>query len=205
MGRSTVRKRRDAHAGAATRENCGERRSGFTAVEVVIVAVLVGIVAAMAVPRINYERFRADAAMRGVSIALQTAQRNAIMRQTNVVVSFDASGRRVRMLEDANNNCAVDPGERQYSRPLEEGTRLATPPVGYSGAVTAAVSTTDQCTVSGLPTVQFLRDGASSSDLEVYLTSSRGTRQDFRLVRVMRATGRTQLYKFDGGAWRATN
>jgi hypothetical protein len=61
------------------------------------------------------------------------------------------------------------------------------------------------CTIHGLKAIQFLRDGATSTDLEIYLTSSRGTPTHFRLIRVAQASGRTEAMRFDGTAWQRTN
>jgi prepilin-type N-terminal cleavage/methylation domain-containing protein len=178
---------------------------GFTVIELLVVLVMVGVIAVMAVPRIHYERYRADAAMRGVRSSLLGAQRSAIMRQTNVVVGFDEALRLLVILEDTNNNCTADPGERLTTRPLEEGTRFAPPPSPFGAPVAGAVSGSRLCVMRGLPAIQFLRDGAASTDLDAYLTSGRGGTTDFRLVRVTPATGRSDTYRFDGSTWRRFN
>lgn len=180
-------------------------RRGYTILELTVVLIMVSIIAAMAVPRLNYERYRADAAMRTVRTVLQGAERNAIMRQTNVVVGFDATNRQMVVVEDANNNCVYDTGERKTIRPLEDGAKFATPPTGFTGAVSGPVNGTNMCTMLGTQAIQFLRDGAASSDLEVYLTSSRGSTTDFRLVRVVMATGRADGYRYNGTAWKRMN
>lgn len=179
--------------------------TGFTLLEVVVVLIMVGIIAAMAVPRINFERYRADAGVRTVRTVLQGAQRNAIMRQTNIVVGFDMATRQLHVVEDANNNCALDGGERHTSRPLDEGVKFAVPASGYGGQPSAAVTGANLCAILGFPAISFLRDGAASSGLDVYVTSSRGAQPDFRLVRVTMATGRADTYRFDGSAWTRMN
>lgn len=180
-------------------------RRGFTLLELTVVLIMVGVIAAMAVPRLNYEKYRADAAMRTVRTVMQGAQRNAIMRQTNVVVAFDVSNRQMRIVEDANNNCVYDGGERSTSRPLEDGAKFAVPATGYGSTPAAAVTGSNLCMLAGLPAVQFLRDGAASSDVDVYLTSSRGAAVDYRLVRVTRATGRTESFRPSGATWTRMN
>lgn len=180
-------------------------RRGYTILELTVVLIMVGIIAGMAVPRLNYEKYRADAAMRTVRTVLQSAERNAIMRQTNVVVGFDAPNRQMVIVEDANNNCTYDTGERKTIRPLEEGAKFGTPPTGFSGAVSGPVNGTNLCTILGMQAIQFLRDGAASTDLEIYLTSSRGSTTDFRLVRVVMATGRADGYRYNGTAWTRMN
>lgn len=184
---------------------CDGARLGFSLVELLIVLSMVGLIAAMAVPRLNYERYRADAAMRVVRVAMEGAQRTAIMRQTNVAVAFDVPNRQMVIVEDANNNCTLDTGERRSSRPLEEGARFAVPPVAHGGSVSQPLTGTNLCTLTGLPAIQFLRDGAASSDLDVYLTSSRGRPADFRLVRVTMSTGRSDSYRFNGSTWSRMN
>jgi prepilin-type N-terminal cleavage/methylation domain-containing protein len=180
-------------------------RHGFTLLELTVVLIMVGIIAGMAVPRLSYDRFRADAALRTVRTILQGAQRNAIMRQTNVVVAFDMANRQMQIVEDADNDCTWDSSERKTSRPLEDGAKFAIPAVGHGSTPSAAVSGTNLCLILGLPAIQFLRDGAASTDLDVYVTSSRGSQDHFRLVRVTQATGRAEAYRYTGTAWTRTN
>lgn len=184
----------------------GSDRRGFTILELTVVLIMVGLIAGMAVPRLNYERYRADAAMRTVRAVLQGAQRNAIMRQTNVVVGFDLGANRMEIIEDADNNCTYASGERLTTRPLEDGAKFAVPPTGYGGvSVSLPTVGPNLCTIRGLRAIQFLRDGATSTDLDIYLTSSRGVKNDFRLVRVTQASGRTETLRFDGTNWVRAN
>ena len=180
-------------------------RRGFTLLELVVVLIMVSVIAGMAVPRLNYEKYRADAAMRTVRTILQGAERNAIMRQTNVVVAFDVANSELHIIEDANNNCVYDSGERKTLRPLEEGSMLAPTSSGYSGSSAPAVGGNNLCSILGFPAIQFLRDGAASSDHEIYVTSSRGTTTDFRLVKVAMATGRADAYRYTGSIWTRMN
>ena len=185
----------------------GERRArrGFTLLELVIVLIMVALIAGMAVPRLNYEKFRAEAAMRTVRTIVQGAQRNAIMRQTNVVVGFNVATGEMQIIEDADNDCVYDSGERITRRSLEEGAKFHIPATPYGGSVSSAVSGPTMCTINGLPAIQFLRDGATSTELDIYLTSSRGIPTDYRLVRVTQASGRTESFRFDGSGWKRTN
>lgn len=181
-------------------------RRGFSILELTVVLVVMSVIAAMAVPRLNYERYRADAAMRTVKTVLQFAERNAIMRQTNIVVAFDDANRRMEILEDANNNCTYDASERLTSRPLEEGAKFAVPPMPYPGTTpSASVSGPNLCLMHGHPAIQFLRDGAASTDADVYVSSSRSAASEFRLVRVTQASGRSESYMSTGSTWMRYN
>jgi prepilin-type N-terminal cleavage/methylation domain-containing protein len=180
-------------------------RSGFSILELIVVMIMMGVIAAMAIPRLNYDRYRADGAMRVVRTVLQGAQRNAIMRQTNIVVGFDENANLLRILEDANNNCQKDTGERFSTRSLEEGARFKVPTVPYPGtAPSTALLGLSLCSLGGLPAIEFLRDGAASSDLDVYVTSSRARATDFRMIRVTQATGRAESFRYDG-TWKRYN
>lgn len=196
-----VRVRRTTERAAAKRP-----RRGFTLLELTVVLIMVALIAGMAVPRLNYEKYRADAAMRTVRSVLQGAQRNAIMRQTNVVIGFDVSGKKLYILEDADNDCVVDGGERLTTRPLEDGAKFSIPPSGYGGTSPGSpIVGPTLCSYAGVPGIQFLRDGAASTDLDVYVTSSRGSNTDYRLIRVTMASGRTEAFRYDGSTWQRTN
>ena len=181
-------------------------RRGFSILELTVCLIMISIIAAMAIPRLNYERYRSDAAMRTVKTILQGAERNAIMRQTNIVINFDQTGRRMEILEDANNNCVFDSGERLTVRPLEEGAKFALPTVPYpTTSPSSFVSGPNLCTMRSHPAIQFLRDGASSTDADIYVTSSRGLATDYRLVRVTQASGRTESFSYTGSTWMRYN
>ena len=100
---------------------------------------IVGIFATLAYPRVNFTQFQVDSGARTVRVALQNAERLAVTRQYDVVVSFDANNKRVRILEDGNNNNAVDAGERVTYAPLEDGVHFKKPPAGLSGPVSGAI------------------------------------------------------------------
>ena len=55
-----------------------------------MVMVLIGILAAIAYPAIDSMRYNAESAMMQIGTALQAAQREAVARQHDVLVIFDA-------------------------------------------------------------------------------------------------------------------
>jgi len=181
------------------------QRTGFTFIEMLVVLAIISIIVAFAFPKVNFTQFQVDAAARATRSALQNAERVAVTRQYDVVVSFDLANDRVRILEDANNNNVADPLERATWLVLEDGAHFLRPPTGINGPVAAAIVGNDIKTIDGMPSVIFRRDGAANSDLEVYLTSRRAEPRDFRGVTVVQATGRTDWFKYIDSIWKAGN
>ena len=179
------------------------RRRGFSAVELLIVCAIVGIFATLAYPRVNFTQFQVDSGARTVRVSLQNAERLAVTRQYDVVVSFDVPNKRIRIVEDGNNNDIVDNGERVTYAALEDGVHFKTPPAGLSGPVAGPIIGSNLKTVDGMPTVVFRRDGAASSDLEIYLASSKELPNDWRAIQVVQATGRTDWYRYLNNLWKA--
>ena len=177
-------------------------RRGFSVVELLIVCAIVGIFATLAYPRVNFTQFQVDSGARTVRVSLQNAERLAVTRQYDVVVSFDVVNRRLRILEDGNNNGVADKGERVTYMALENGVHFKRPPAGLSGPVAGAVVGSNMKTVDGMPTIVFRRDGAASSDLEVYLASSKELPNDWRAIQVVQSTGRTDWYRYLNNLWR---
>lgn len=65
-------------------------RRGFTLVEILVVLVIIGIAAAMVVPRLgNTGDIQASSAARAAVANLQYAQNEAIVRQAPITVAFD--------------------------------------------------------------------------------------------------------------------
>jgi prepilin-type N-terminal cleavage/methylation domain-containing protein len=186
------------HARAAQRS--GPNRA-FTVIELMIVIAIIGIVAAFAYPKVNFTQFRVDAAARTVRVALQNAERLAVTRQYDVVVSFDTVNSRIRILEDNNNNAVIDAGEHVIYAPLEDSVHFAVPPAGVSGSPSTPITGGSIKTVDNMPTLIFHRDGAASSDADIYITSKRAQKDDFRCVRVIQSTGRTLWWRYLTGTW----
>lgn len=200
-----ARRMRDARGRRRQHRLPGARRHrrGFSIIELLIVVVLLAILSSMAIPRARTTTYRADAAALLARTLLQHAQRNAITRQSNVIVSFDTVYARLRLVEDYNNNDTLNTTDRVSFRRLEEGARFARPPMGRVGgaAASAAVEGTALRTVSSLPGVIFRRDGSASTDLELYLTMRATVSTDYRALVVSPTTGRVDVYKWGGSAW----
>ncbi len=179
------------------------RRNGFTIIELLMVVAVISIVAGWALPKFSIARYRADAAGRLVRLVLQTAQRNAITRQSNVIISFDMTYNRMRVVQDYNNNDSLNTTDQVMFKPLEEGAKYVTPTwAGVSGAVpTGAVTGPSLKTVSSMTSVIFRRDGSASSDLEVYVTTRDAVRVEYRGIQLSSSTGKVDLFKWNGSTW----
>jgi len=183
--------------------NRATERRGVTLIEMMIVVVLLSLVSALALPKLNLAQFRTDNSVRAVRTALQSAQRLAITRQYDVIVSFDTVNQRIRTIEDLNNNYKADAGERVSWTPLDDGVHFAPPGQGgvSGGAAGWSVLGTNVMTIDGMPSVVFLRSGSASTNLEVYLSAPGSEGSEWRAVQVTQSTGRTVWYRWLVTAW----
>lgn len=175
------------------------RPAGYTLIEIMVVITLIGLMVRIAVPRVNVNKYRVDAAARVARGALQQAGRLSVQRQFDVLVVFDTTQNGINIIEDNNNNGVIDAGERILYKPLEEGAHFARPATGVNGAVAGALVGGAIGAVGGMPSVTFHRDGASSTDLQVYMTSRTSNPADFRGISLVQSTGRTDWYRLAGG------
>jgi MSHA pilin protein MshB len=174
---------------------------GVTLIELLIVLAIIGILAGIAIPKIDITRYRVDGAMQNAGMILLGAQRLAATRQFDVIVSFNLAANTIRVHQDANDNGVVDGNEIATQRELGDLVvfGLAGAPPHAVGA--AAVTFTQMR--GGFPSVTFHRNGSASEYGGVYLTSRRGVlaglATDTRLLEVERSTGRTSWYRYHNG------
>lgn len=177
------------------------RRVAFTLIELLTVVAMIAVIATFALPKVNVVQYQMDAAVRTVRGTLQIAQRTAITRQFDVVVSFDTARGMVRVHEDKNNDAVVQADERTVWKSLDDRVRFATPPAGLHGAASAGVDGTTT-TEDGMPAVIFRRDGTASEPVDIYLGSQRAAPNDYRGVELMQSTGRVDWFRYLSGAWK---
>ncbi len=158
-------------------------------------------------PRVNRAAYDADAAARVIAGALQTAERLAVTEQSTVVVGFDTTRARMRVLEDRNGNLRYDAGvadsERVTWRPVDTpAAKFGRPPTGVNGAVVSSLVSfnTSPALTDGLPSVAFRRDGAASDNVEIYVRVVRGATTQWRAITVARGTGRVTWWARNAAA-----
>ena len=177
---------------------------GFTLPELLITATVVGILAAIAIPNLNLGKFRANAAMRGVGSTIMAAQRQAIVRQHDVIVRFLPARNVISTHLDADNDGTVDSGERVRAFPLGEGLVFGRGAAPQWANATTSVNVTR--VVDGVPSVTFHRNGSASEAGGFYLVSPRlsyGEKgKDARYLEISRATGRISWHHYTGTQWK---
>ena len=176
-------------------------RSGASFLELVTVMAMMGVLMAIALPRVRATRYQADTGAIQLTLALEQAQRVAVSKQLPVLVRIDSAGHRVQLVEDRDANGAITAGERTHWVPLDDPARFASPPVRVGGEdAEGAVVATQLDSVGALPTLVFRRDGSASAATELYLRAE-GKAADYRAVVVPRATARAEWYRYGDGAW----
>jgi len=179
-------------------------RSGYTLVEALTVIVIIGMMAGIAIPKTGMATYKANSGAQVVASALTYAQRQAISRQADTRVAFDAVNNELRIHEDENNDNVIDLAERVTVTALPEGVtfgRGGAPGRDMGGEVFNFTRTQ-----GGLPMVIFRRDGSASENGGLYVTTvaglSTGRTADVRAVEVSRATGRAAWFSYATGTWK---
>ncbi len=181
-----------------------KRVAGFTMVEVVMVVATMGLLTAVALPKLDLSRFRAIASMQAIGTTLLAAQRLAVSRQHNVIVSFDQSASALIVHQDANNDNVVNGAEVVRRIPLGEKIVFGRASTPAHALGPAAINFTKR--IAGRPAVIFRRNGSASEHGSLYVTTRHaamqgGRLQDTRLLEIERATGRASWYRYGGSGW----
>lgn len=86
---------------------------GFTLTELMIVIAIFGLIAVLSIP--NYQRFmhgwRLNGETQQLASALRTARSSAVMKNIDVVFTFDEDAGTYSWFEDNNGNGSLDNGE----------------------------------------------------------------------------------------------
>ncbi len=184
------------------------RRAGFTLVEMLIVVAMIGILAAIALPRINLSGLRSKAAIQGLGTTMLAFQREAIGRQHNMVIMVDVPGRALRVLYDSTNDVRINNNERVRIIPVGEEIVFGKPaavPARAFGANPVNFSTTELST--GLPAMVLYRNGSAKEFGGLYLSTAKAMagaprhQNETWAMELVRATGRAEWLRWNGTAW----
>ena len=167
-----------------------------------LVLALIAIMAAMALPKVSFLRFRQDANGRLVQRTLISAQQTAIKNNTNVLFVIDYAAARMRVVQDTNSNGAIDGSDPWISWALADGAKFAIPTVTLDGATAYYATGPGITTTSAGPTLTFLPNGSASGDAIVYIGVSSGRSDALRAIELAGSTGRSRLWRYLNGAWR---
>jgi Tfp pilus assembly protein FimT len=170
---------------------------GFSLTQMLTIIVMLGILALLAFPKLDFMRYRVNADARNVTMTLAYAQRLAVSLQHNVQVTIDPVNRQIRTLEDRNDDGTYSSDERVRGFSLSDGVvfdRNGAPDLPAPAATNV------------LTAVTFWRDGSANSAGVIFLNTTRGvakgTNEDARGLDIVRSTGRATWYTYTGGSWR---
>ena len=178
-------------------------RDGFTIFELLIVLTLIGITAAIVVPKLDLLTVRVNATSRSIVTFMAAGQQRAILSQRNVLVLFDSAGRRITLHEDLNNDGVADLGERSRVLELESGVLFTR---GSSAAGPPGDSVLNMRNIGARRGFMFRRNGSASESAGFYIGTERqrgSTRyaSDVRAYTVDRGTGRVTRWIMRSGQW----
>ena len=180
-------------------------RGGFSLIEVLLVIVIMALVVGLAAPRIDVANFQVSSAVQSLSTTSAAAQREAITKQHDMILVFDAGRRELRLVWDTDSDGVIDAAERIRVVALDDRVVFGrgTAPARAFGA--APINFVDQ--INGLPALTFHRNGSASGIGGFYLTTLGGAAgdpnkaRDTRAAEIVRATGRTEWFRSSGTAW----
>ena len=171
-------------------------RRGYTLGELLWVIVILGVLTALAIPRLDWMKYRLNAESRNMALQLTYAQRLAVSLQHNVQVTIDHGQRRLIVDEDANNDNTFSSNERRRVIQLDNGINFEKNGV----ANLPSPAPTNEVTV-----IVYRRDGSADQSGVIFLNTTRGvalsTNKDSRALEVARATGRATVYRYLNSTW----
>ncbi len=176
------------------------RRRGFSMIELLVTMMLMTIMIGIAIPRIDLAHMHSDAALRQLTMLCIQAQRTALTKQYNVIVSVDQTTARVRTVEDRNNSGTFDAGDHMVWTALESGVEFTAAPAPLDG-ISGAVSFVRPKVIDSFQSVIFRRNGAASSDGVIVVSAKPSDAGSARAVFITQSTGRADGYKYNGSAW----
>ncbi|MBI3567875.1 MAG: hypothetical protein HY084_06725 [Gemmatimonadetes bacterium] len=187
-------------------------------IEMAIAVGVIAVLALIALPNIDFARFRMDGNARNVQNHIIAAQNLAVQRNNNILLTFVYCNAQFRTVLDLNKNNSYDGGnETRTWKTLSEGATFVIPPTTIDGdsryyvtgpgvvAYNNVAATNGQvCMYS--PSVALYPMGSTSGDFVVYLGSPRGRKVDYRAVQVYGATGKVHVWRMmSDGTWKQSD
>jgi prepilin-type N-terminal cleavage/methylation domain-containing protein len=182
---------------------------GFSMLEVMLAITLAGIVMAIVIARVDGNRMQANSTVQVLSTTMVAAQREALAKQHDVLLTFDQLNRRVWVIWDLNSSERADPGE--HTRMVNLDTRIT---FGLGGAPARAFGIQPinfNKTIGGLPALIFHRGGGASGVTGFYITTTRAIAaaakgslkyaDDTRAIEIVRETGRSEWFRYSSPNW----
>lgn len=167
-----------------------------------MVIALIGIVTGFAISRFDYRRYRMDANVRFLQNVVIGAQQTAITRNVTVQVMFDANHRRVRIVQDFDNDGLMETGDSVRYRPLFDGAEFQAPVTTIDGA--SAAYATGPGIVALNPqqlSIRIAPNGTLAGDAVIYIGSTTHSPTDQRAMSIVGATARTAFWSRSTGSW----
>ncbi len=183
------------------RENAKVPSPGFSLVELIYVMLILGILAGMAIPLLDVDKFRLNAGVNSLASELMAAQRGAVLKGHNVVVAMDQAGNRLRVHNDANNDGIIQSSEFWKVVQLGEGVTF-----GLSGGPKLSEAEAPFAFLKKqgtYPAVTFHRNGSASERGILYLTGIGGgaRAENDRALEIIRSTAKVKCWSYRTGTW----
>ena len=181
-------------------------RRGFTITELIALLAVAGVLTSIAAPLATPGRWRADVGVQEVMAGLGAAQRLAVLRQHDVVVTFLLDERSLRVHRDGDNDGVVDAGEDVRLLRLPETVGFGLGPTPAIGADPGTATATFDDDGAG-PRLVFHRNGSASEAGRIYLRPLEGSQSTdvvgARALTVERSTGEIRCFSYHTGTWEA--
>ena len=186
-----------------------EQKTGFTVIELLIAAGILGILSSIAIPSYNawLPKTRVNGAARELFTELQLAKMKAISENNDYVITFDSANNMYSIYDDDDNDFATAGAEcDELVKAIDIDNRHPGIEYGYvSGKSPSGSAITKAVTFSGSPRrVAFSPTGLANKNGSIYLVPTADishSRKDRQRVITVLKTGRVRLYRHTGSSW----
>ena len=186
-------------------------RGAFTIVEVAITLGVLAVLTAIALPSIDFARFRMDGAARAVQLRFIAAQSKAVAGNVSYMVTFFWTQDQFRVVNDINADGLWSGGsEVRNWFSLPQSIHFKVPPSTIDGAAPDYATGPGLHTINtggnAYPTMNFYPNGSSSGDVVVYLGTRSARLTDFRAIQITGATSKVRYWRLQSdGQWKLSD